>query len=83
MKEKKTLAQALTDELRRSVTKVNPKAKKQLKNVLRARGMSRQQIRDNTKKAAAHATPIPPEERTLMDKTVRLINIGKQFRITR
>ncbi len=83
MREKKTPAQRLKEGLRRSVTRVNPKAKKGLKAVLRARGLGKKEIRARTKKAAAPAKPIPPKEQTLMDKTVRIVNIGKQFRRTR
>ncbi len=83
MKEKKTLGRRLGEAVRKSATKVNPKAKKGLKAVFRARGMSKKQIRANTKKAVTHARPVPPEERTLMDKVARLANIGSQLRITR
>ncbi len=83
MKEKMTLAQRLADELRRSVTKVDPRAKKELKAYFKARGMGKKENRTSTRKAVSHARPIPPEERTLMDKTIRLAKIGNQLRITK
>ncbi len=83
MRAKKTLIQRLGDGLRRSATRVNPRAKKELKSVLKARGVGKKEIRDQTRKAASHAKPIPPEERTLMDNAIRLAKIGKQLRVTK
>ena len=55
MKEKRTLLQALAARLKKSATRVNPKAKKGFKASLKGRGFSKKQIKAATKKASATA----------------------------
>jgi len=85
MKERKTLAQTIAGRLRKSVTKVNPKAKKGLRAVLKARGMSKKQVRAQTKKAssAAKAASVPPAEKSALDRVTALARAAGQLRVTR
>ena len=55
MKEKRTLLQKLAARLKKSATKVNPKAKKGFKAALKGRGFSKKEIKAATKKASATA----------------------------
>ena len=55
MKEKRTLLQTLAARLKKSATRVNPKAKKGFKASLKGRGFSKKQIKAATKKASATA----------------------------
>ncbi len=90
MKEKRTLLQRLEEHLKKSATRVNPKAKKSFTASLRGRGYSKKAVKGVLKQASlrAKAAAAPPEDpgetpdpRTVTAARVRkLVKIGGQLR---
>ncbi len=89
MKEKRTLLQKLAAQVKKSATRVNPRAKKSFKASLRGRGYSKRKINGVLKQASARskaaAKPAPPagtqEPKKLTAARVqKLVQIGTRLR---
>ena len=89
MKEKRTLLQKLAAHVKKSATRVNPKAKKSFSASLKGRGYSKKKIRSAWKKAneraKAAAKPAPPAEpqetkKLTAARVQKLVQIGSQLR---
>ena len=91
MKERKTLAQTIAGRLRKSVTKVNPKAKKGFKASLKGRGFSKKEVKGALKKAGALAKATAkaakppaeaPEKAKVPAALQQVAKLGGQLRVT-